>query len=270
MAWRTLAVALVTLTFVDGAARAGVEDPAADWNQVLGRFVDGRGFVDYAGLAAARAPLDRYVAWLATTSPDSAPALFPAPQDRLAYWLNAYNALVIRGVLERGIDTPSVWGDGLFGIGFFTARSWTLGGSRISLKKLEDDVVRGRFHDPRVHAALNCASVGCPRLPQRAFEGATLDAELDAAMRTFVGETRNCTVDRGRGVVVLSKIFDWFGDDFVDYERAQGTPAPTVVDYVNRYRSLDDQVPPGLRVEFRPYDKRLNRQGTTATRTSER
>ncbi len=247
------------LAMVPNAAAAGVSQ--ADWGAVLERFVDDHGRVDYAGLSRDRAGLDRYLASLARTSPDSDPGTFPTADDRLAYWINAYNALVVSGVLERGTDTPSVWGDGFFGIGFFTVERGPLGGRHLSLKSLEDDIVRGRFQDPRVHAALNCASVGCPRLPRRPFGGKTLQAELDAAMRELVGEERNCRIDRSRRTVLLSKIFDWFEDDFVDFERFAGTPAPTLLDYVNRYRAPRERIPPRLRVRFLDYDKRLNRQG---------
>ncbi len=232
----------------------------AEWTAVLERFVDERGLVDYAGLARDPSVLDRYLALLASASPDSDPVPFPSSDDQLAYWLNAYNALVVAGVLARGVATPSVWGDGFFGIGFFTAERGALGGRRTSLKALEDDIVRGRFRDPRVHAALNCASLSCPRLPRRAFEGITLQADLDAAMRELVGEERNCRVELATRTLWLSKIFDWFEDDFLAFEKARGAPTPTVVGYVNRYRAHDAQVPPGLRLRFVAYDKALNRQ----------
>ena len=181
---RQLTVLAMTLMFVPAIASAASASFSHDeWTAVLERFVDRRGLVDYAALARDRSALDRYLARLGQASPDSAPARFPDRDDPLAYWINAYNAIVLAGVLDRGVDTPSVWGDGFFGIGFFTVERARLGGARTSLKTLEDDIVRRRFRDPRVHAALNCASLGCPRLPQRAFEGATLQTDLYAAMR---------------------------------------------------------------------------------------
>ncbi len=247
------------LAWVPGFAAAGFSH--AEWTGVLERFVDNQGLVDYAGLSRDRGALDRYLASLASSSPDSSPSQFPARDDQLAYWLNAYNALVIAGVLERGVDTMSVWGDGLFGIGFFTVERGTLGGRRWSLKHLEDDVVRDRFRDPRIHAALNCASVSCPRLMRRAFDGATLQKDLAAAMTEFVADERNCRFDAATRTVRLSKIFDWFTRDFVGFEKAMGTSTPTVLDYVNRYRAQGERVPTDSRLKFFEYDKRLNRQG---------
>lgn len=260
-----LVAALASLVSPAPAAAAATGFAHAGWTAVLERFVDDGGLVDYAGLARDRAGLDRYLAALALASPDSAPQLFPTRDDELAYWLNAYNALVVAGVLDRGVATPSVWGDGLFGIGFFTVSRGTLGDQRMSLQHLEDEIVRERYRDPRIHAALNCASVGCPRLPRRAFAGATLAADLDAAMREFVARERHCRIDAAERTVWLSKIFDWFENDFLDEERRRGTPSSTTVAYINRYRSREAQIPTGFRVRFLDYDKRLNRQQTGAS-----
>ncbi|MCB1009419.1 MAG: DUF547 domain-containing protein [Acidobacteria bacterium] len=254
----TLALLALLAPVAAPAAAVGFSHDA--WTAVLERFVDANGLVDYRSLSGDRAQLDRYLEALAAASPDSAPERFKTDAERLAYWLNAYNALVFQGVLARGPESESVWGDGLFGLGFFTAERHVLGGSRYSLKRLEDDVIRARFRDPRVHAALNCASLGCPRLPRRAFQGATLDVALDAALREFVADPRNCRVDAARRTVTLSKIFDWFEDDFLDRERRIGDPRPRLLDFVNRYRDPRDLVPRDFRVRFADYDKRINRQ----------
>jgi hypothetical protein len=231
----------------------------ADWNAVLEAHVDERGMVDYAALARAPEALDRFLAQVERTSPDADPSLFPSRNDQLAYYLNAYNAWVFRGVLARGPEKESVWRGGLVsGYAFFVGAPIVLGGVKTNLKKLEDAIVRGRFADPRIHAALNCASRGCPRLPRRAFKPATLDAELDAAMREFVSEERNVAVDPAGRSVTLSKIFDWFESDFLAFEKARGTRDPRLVDYVNRYRAPGAGLDRDARVRFAPYDKRVN------------
>lgn len=232
----------------------------ADWTAVLQRFVDDQGRVDYHGLAADRAVFDRYLAKVESISPENRPELFPTREDQLAYYLNAYNALVFNGVLARGPEEESVWSGLISGFNFFSRMEITVGGKVTNLKQLEDDVVRARFGDPRVHAALNCASVGCPRLPREAFEPATLDAQLQSAMTEFVNNPLNCKVDEASRTVTLSKIFDWFSADFLDYERRQGTAQPVVLDYVNRFRASDQRIPRDFKVQFSPYDKRLNKQ----------
>ena len=252
---------------VAGGAAAAEPFSHAEWTAVLARFVDEQGWVDYDGLARDRERLDRYLLSLERASPDSRPELFPTRDHALAYWINAYNAMTFRGVLARGPERESVWGDGLLGIGFFTRRDVVLGGERTSLKALEDEIVRERFRDPRVHAALNCASRGCPRLPRAAFEGATLDGELDAAMRELVGEERNVAIEPASRRVTLSRIFDWFADDFLDFERRSGSPRPSVVGYVNRYLPPAARIPADFVVRFRPYDKRINARRPAAGTT---
>lgn len=242
-----------------------VAEPATfshqDWVLVLARFVDERGLVDYRGLAAAREPLDRYVAAIARTSPENEPAAFPTRRHELAYYVNAYNALIFHGVLERGPEEDSVWTGGLVsGYAFFVGMKVTVGGHQTNLRQLENKVIRERYADPRIHAALNCASLGCPRLPREVFAPETLDAQLDAAMKEFVGEERNVRPIDSTRTVELSKIFDWFASDFLDYEKGQGNAKPDLIDYVNRYRDAASQIPEDYKIRFLEYDKRLNQQ----------
>ena len=232
----------------------------SDWDQVLQRFVDADGMVDYVGLAEDRAALDRYLASLAAMSPESHPNRFPTRHEALAYYLNAYNAYVFEGVLEGGGDQESVWATMLQGYKFFIGKKIVVGGEKTHLKKLEDEAVREQFEDPRIHAALVCAAVSCPRLPQRAFFGETLEADLDRVMREWVEDPRHAYYDAESGVVYLSKIFDWYGDDFLDFERHQGRDKPELVDYVNRFRASDRALPRDAKVRFIEYDKSLNKQ----------
>ncbi|MEM7581898.1 MAG: DUF547 domain-containing protein [Acidobacteriota bacterium] len=232
----------------------------AVWTEVLQRFVDDEGLVDYAGLAADRGDFDQYVGAVEAVSPKSHPERFSGRDEALAYYINAYNALVFQGVLERGPETKSVWRGLISGYAFFVSMKVTVGGEKISLKALEDDIVRAEFQDPRIHAALNCASIGCPRLPQEAFDPATLDAQLDATMQEFVSDPRHVAVEAKSRRVRLSKIFDWFTDDFLDEEKRQGRPKANLIDYVNRYRSPDSQIPRDYSIRFLPYDKGINQQ----------
>lgn len=230
-----------------------------DWTEVLSRFVDEQGLVDYEALAKDQETFRRYISAIESVGPTSRPELFPTDQDRLAYYLNAYNALVFDGVLARGPEPESVWKGGLIsGYRFFVAMKVVVDGEKTHLKKLEDDTVRRLFRDPRVHAALNCASLGCPRIPRMAFDPERLDEQLEAAMRELVGSERHVRLDPGGRVVYLSKIFDWFTGDFLEYEKTQGSEHPTLIDYVNRYRGEAAQIPGGLKVRFLKYDKGIN------------
>ncbi len=230
----------------------------ADWNDVLEAYVDEDGLVDYAGLAADRQALDRFISSIETTGPKSDPDAFPTRDDQLAYYINAYNAHVFQGVLELGPDAKTVWGFTGTGLGFFVRMKVEVDGERTSLKSLEDDIIRDGFKDPRIHAALNCASIGCPKLPKVAFLPERLDEQLDAEMTKFVNEERNCKIDTAAGTATLSKIFDWFRKDFEEYQAEHGGGG--LREYINRYRPADSQLSADLKIEFAKYDKGLNRQ----------
>lgn len=272
-----LAVAVLVAVLAWGAvraARAGDASPCdaepvaefsyADWTDVLERFVDDSGRVDYAGLREDRASLDRFLDQIRRVSPRSHPDLFDSDAEfdaaALAYYVNAYNSLTFSGVLGLDPDADSVWGATGTGLKFFGLNKYKIGGEKLSLKKLEDDWIRAGFGDPRIHAALNCASLGCPRLPREPFLPSTLDQQLDAAMAEFASDPRVVEVSSDGRSVSMSKIFDWFRGDFLDWEREQGRPEATIIDYVNRYRPESEQIPAGADVTFPDYDKRLNRQ----------
>lgn len=249
------------LSTTAGADDAVVNDSEsiADWAWTLERFVDEQGFVDYEGLAVERERLDRFVRAIAEVSPHSHPDRFVDRDAALGYYIDAYNALVFASVLDLGPDVESVWGKSGTGYGFFVRRKVVVGGRKLSLKKLEDDEIRHGFEDPRIHAALNCASAGCPRLPRVPFADRPLGPALDQAMREFVADPRHCAADDDARVATVSKIFDWFAKDFLSYERQQGNDDPRLLDYINRYRSPDAQIPRDYKVRFAKYDKRLNR-----------
>lgn len=231
----------------------------ADWTSVLERFVDDEGLVDYAGLSANRAVFDRYLRSIeAPEGPESEPERFHAPYEALAYYLNAYNAHVFAGVLERGPGIDSVWGPLGTGFGFFTRFKIVVDGEKTNLKKFEEETILAGFREPRVHAALNCASISCPRLRQEAYEGDRLDEQLDAAVREWVNDPDHVQVDIEERTVRLNEIFDWFREDFLRHGRERGVEDPTLLDFVNHFR--ETPVPEELEVEFLDYKKGLNSQ----------
>jgi hypothetical protein len=220
------------------------------WNAVLVRYVDQQGRIDFSGLARDSGDLDRVVAFIAETSPSSQSQLFPDRNSKLAFYINAYNALAMYGVVHTGI--PENLG-GLRKFSFFYLQKFTIGGKSISLYDFENDVIRP-MGDERIHFALNCMVVGCPRLPRTAFDGAALDSQLEVAARTFVGESRNVRMDPSRREVRLSAIFDFYTKDFLEH-------APSLVAYMNRYRN--GQIPPDFKVRFFDYDWTVNGQRRT-------
>jgi len=247
----------------------------AGFDPVLSGFVNEQGEVDYAGLRAESEALDRYYYQVARYSPDSNPELFPTEADRLAYWINGYNAAVLSAVVRRD-SLDSVLDVGppfpFFFLprqsGFFVFQRVWLGDESTSLWSVENRI-RKRFKDPRVHFALNCASRGCPRLPRTPFRAEQLDARLDRETREFVSEPRNVRIDDAERAVYLSAIFDWYRSDFLEWlaERFPDT-TPTLLAYVTLYATPEQASAlsraASYEVRFVPYDWGLNAQSDPA------
>lgn len=247
------------------------------FDHVLERFVNERGMVDYSTLSGNADDLDSYYRKIATYSPDSHPELFPGPNHRLAYWINAYNAVAIKAVLNRypidsvlDVRTPAL----LFFLsdkaGFFFLQRFSFGGKSSSLYVLENKVIRKRFHEPRVHFALNCASMSCPRLPQSAFAGDMLERQLEKETRRFLSEARNFNVDNDTGTIHLSSIFKWYRKDFINwYKQHYPDREANLLSYIQLYLPPEKadvlkDVAGRYAIKYIPYDWRLNDQ--TASR----
>ena len=249
--WCLLVASLAGCAQLIPAPEAIVPERAAAeaaWERVLELRVDDRGRVDFAALARDRADLDRFVAWVYAVGPNNRPELFPGRAEVLAYHINAYNALAMYGVLAAGVPRSiSEYGK----LRFFWLRQVKIGGEPMSLYRYENEVIRP-LGEERVHFALNCMAVHCPRLPRQPFRAATLEADLEREARKFLNEARNVQLDPLRRVVRLSEIFGFFPEDFL-------AKAPSLVAYVNRHRAAP--VPAGYAVEFIPYDWTVAAQG---------
>jgi hypothetical protein len=223
----------------------GVGEWEAMWTKVLSRSVDDSGRIDFDSLRQDHRDLDRVVAFVTAADPLSQPQRFPDKNSHLAYYTNAYNALAMYGVVQAGV--PESLG-GLTKFAFFYLRTFVIGGRPISLYKFENDVIRP-LGEERVHFALNCMVVSCPRLPRVAFSAAPFEGQLDTAVREFIGDTRNVWIDHAKREVWLSAIFDFYTQDFLAH-------APSLIAYVNRYRAV--QVPSDFKVRFLEYRWMVN------------
>jgi len=232
------------------AAPATLAEALDLWSSVLTRFVDEQGRTAFDALAADRSALDEFVAYVERVSPATAPELFPRRADVLAYHLNAYNALTMRGVIDEGVtDGFTSFFKRQF---FFRLRKVTVGGQSMSLSTYENEIIRP-LGEPRVHFALNCMVRSCPRLPQSAYSADELEAQLEAAAREFLNDPRNVRVEAAAREVWLSSILDFYAEDFAPDGKRE-----SLIAYVNRYR--DEPIDAKLAVKFIPYDWTLNRQ----------
>ncbi len=235
------------------------------WNAALGRWVRSDA-VDYAAVRADQGDLRRFVATLEAVGPETTPERFATEPERLAYYLNAYNALVLFAVVESwpidSVQDVRGWLDPRAGFGFFYGLQLPLDGGATNLYDLENEVIRG-FVDARIHAAINCASKSCPALQPHAFDPARLDAQLDAVTRDFCSRAPHVGVDDVAHEIQLSAIFDWYRSDFEEHARRLGRPA-TIVDFILGFAApevaaeLERARNAGYDVAFQPYDWALN------------
>ena len=172
------------------------------WDRLL---ADGTadGLVDYRYFQAHAEELDRYLAAMASVD-----AARLAPFHLKALLINAYNALTIRSILDNPTVTSIRQIDGVW-----TTVRHRVAGHDLTLDEIEHNLLRPFFRDPRVHFALNCASRSCAPLPGWAFDGDGLETQLEERARAFLSDPKNVRIENG--VLLLSRYFDWYGDDFV-------------------------------------------------------
>jgi len=235
------------------------------FDRVLQTHVDLQGSVDYAALQADRAPLDNYIDSLALYSPQSHPQRFLSPNHQLAYWINTYNAFVLRGILDA-YPVDSVMDIKYFN-GFFNRQKFIAGGQEMTLDHLENQIIRPIYKDPRIHFAVNCGALSCPMLENRTFNGADLDLRLAAAQERFMTDPQHIRIDRQAPAIHLSKILDWYGDDFVNwYPNKKDSPSikTNLLDYLILYLPPKEadflRQNPDLEISFYEYNWQLNGQ----------
>lgn len=248
-----------------GGAHATEPFPHHLFDAVLQTYVDSSGLVNYSGLKANRNSLDAYVDSLGRVSPRSHPDRFPAPRHELAYWINAYNAFVLKGVIDA-YPVVSVM-DIEEGDGFFSKIYFLAGGEKLTLDHVEHEIIRPHYREPRIHFAVNCAAASCPSLENLAFRGEGLEKRLETALRRFAGNPSHVRLDQENNLLHLSKIMQWFGTDFVDWfplDRDNPPPEPTLIDYLLPYLTADDAAylrrKPDVDISFNIYDWTLNDQ----------
>ena len=208
------------------------------YTQVLQRFVNDKGEVDFAALRDDRKDLDRYVAFVAETPATS----FTNANDRLAHHINSYNALSMYNVIDSGIPTTHA---GLKKVRFFALKKFIIGGEPMSLYRYETDVIR-KLNEPRIHFALNCSAVSCPVLPRIPFEGEKLESQLQNETLKFFARPENLKIDSAAKTVFVNAILRFYTEDFVP------SHAPNLITYVNRY--VPEKIPEIYELRFIDYD----------------
>lgn len=220
---------------------------------MLQEYVSDQGQVDYTRWQKEAAQeLDQ---WL--TSVQKTDLQMLDHESAIAFLINLYNALTIQQVLQkypiRSIR-PTIlripnW---LAFWRFFNKKIYTLNGQVLSLNTIEHDILRSHFHEPRIHFALVCASVGCPLLRAEAYFPGRLTMQLEEDAQRFINNPDKVRYDAANQTLCCSKIFKWYKQDFL-------AVAGSVVAYINRYY-MNGKLPDNAQIAYLPYSWSLNQR----------
>lgn len=225
----------------------------ARWDRLLRRYVDDRGQVNYAGWHANAADRQELLAYLEQLSA----AVFTNDVDenmQLAFGVNAYNALTVYGILHQ-YPTSSIRNHtpALFGYNLWRDLYLLIEGVPCNLEWIEHQYLR-LFHDPRIHFAIVCASVGCPKLRREAYTAERLEAQLEDNARAFFADPTKLRWDKRRRTIWVSPILDWFAADFgTDEAQRLSTIRRWLPPAAQRLAAADQ-----VSLRYLDYDWRLN------------
>lgn len=205
------------------------------WNDLLKKHVSATGKVNYKGFKADLELLDAYMRSLN----EGAPTENASKEERLAYWINAYNAVTVRLIVSNyplssitKLDGGKPW----------DVKRYSNGSKKLSLNDIENNILRP-MGDARIHFALNCAAKSCPPLLNEAFTADNVTKLLEQRTRQFINSATRTVIEKDE--IKVSKIFDWYGKDFGN-----------VVDFVNKYAKI--KAAKTAKVTFLDYDWNLN------------
>ena len=246
----------------------------AAFGKVLKKQVDEKGMVNYKGLKEQRQELDRFLSELSQLDRKEY-SKWKRP-EQIAFWINAYNGLTLRAIIDHYPIKSGFWGSLRYPknsirqiSGVWDELRFSVMGKKMTLNEIEHEVLRGEFKEPRIHVALVCAAMGCPSLRNEPYESDKLDEQFADQTRKFIAKTSKFKIDRDKRVVYLSSIFKWFGEDFVKtytpkegYSKKNKTER-AVLHFTSQHLSTKDRAylkGQKYKVKYLDYDWSLNEQ----------
>lgn len=208
------------------------------WSALLKKYVNSNGDVNYTSIKNNEVELTAFLNQLIKTTPESS----WTKNEKLAYWINAYNAFTVKLIVDnyplKSIkDIKSPW----------DKKFISYNGKLISLNHIEHEILR-KMNEPRIHFAINCASISCPKLLNSAFESNTMNSQLNRVSKSFINNSEKNRLNKDE--VKISKIFKWFNKDF----EKKGT----IIDFLNKFSEI--KINPKAKIEYLDYDWNLNKQ----------
>lgn len=215
------------------------------WDALLKKNVSADGKVNYQGFIEDRETLNAYLEVLKGVHPNAK----WSRDEEMAYWINAYNAFTVQLIVDHyPVESIKDLGGNLFRINTpWDIQFIEIEGVHYDLNDIEHNILRDRFKDPRIHFAINCASISCPKLRNEAYTATALERQLDAQARDFLNNPEKNIITANRAQ--LSSIFSWFQSDFVSDEKS-------LVDFINRY--AENPLQRYEAIEFLDYNWNLN------------
>jgi hypothetical protein len=210
----------------------------SSWTRLLQKHVNTKGEVDYAGFKQDQSLLEAYLKELAHNPVASG----WSRNEKLAYWINTYNAFTVKLIVDN-YPVESI--TNLKGGKPWDVKWIQLGGKTYSLNQIENEIIRPQFKEPRIHFAVNCAAESCPPLLNKAWTAAQLNTYFEQQTKAFINHPAYNQISPNR--VQVSKIFDWYGEDFGN-----------LIDFLNQYS--DTKIKANAKVSFLEYDWSLNKQ----------
>ncbi len=217
----------------------------AAWDSLLRKYVSNDGAVNYRGFLREKNRLNAYLDTLSHHPPNET---HWTKAERLAYWINAYNAFTVELILEHypvksikkiGGNIPMI--NSPWDLKFFK-----IGGVDVDLNTIEHDILRKKFREPRIHFAINCASKSCPKLLNEAFSPEKIEQQLQAQAVYFVNNAEKNRIQPNE--IAVSQIFDWFQTDF--------TEDGSLIDFLNQFSRT--KIAADAAIRYLDYDWRLN------------
>ncbi|NVJ88801.1 MAG: DUF547 domain-containing protein [Flavobacteriaceae bacterium] len=213
------------------------------FNSLLQKHVSNNGVVNYEAFKKDEQKLEIFIKYLKNTTPNTSWSI----NKKRAFWINVYNAYTIQLILDN-YPVESIMDIKKNGTSAWKIPFVKVGGKTYTLDQIEHEILRKELFDPRIHVGVNCASISCPKLANKAFTEENIDKELTNLMTAFVNDkTRNKIT---KNSIEISEIFNWFKDDF--------TKNGSLVDYLNKYSST--QINSNAKISFLTYNWKLNRK----------
>lgn len=257
----------------------------ATYNSLLKRYVI-NARVNYEGFINSRAEFETFLRALGSVDEN----VFESwtEEQRLAFWINAYNAFTIKAIIDhypikRSFTLVGIFyapSDSILQIkGVWTKLQFRALGNMVTLEEIEHETLRKKFNEPRIHMAINCASISCPDLRNEAYTPEKLEEQLADASTNFVNNPdKGVYVNEQSGKVKLSKIFKWFGDDFINnygskklfnnYSLKENAVLNFTSEYIESEEVKEYLMNNKLKIGYLGYDWHLNEQTDTMSPSS--